>query len=162
MVKATLGDMTEISVPGPFRLVYVVINSLFLLTTQAAQIQCFRKVAEVLEPGGRFVTECFFPDLGRFDRGQSMRVTQISGSHLKVDASRHDPVKQIIVGSHVRIDNAGVSLLPVTIRYSWPTELDLMAQLAGLVLTERWDSWEKAPYSTNSGGVVSVYQRPAG
>ena len=51
-----------------------------------------------------------------------------------------------------------IRLYPVKLRYVWPAELDLMAQLAGLELRHRWADWRKAAFSADSGKHISVYE----
>jgi hypothetical protein len=46
-------------------------------------------------------------------------------------------------------------------RYVWPAELDLMAELAGMTLRDRWADWPGAPFTGESRGHVSVWQKPA-
>lgn len=154
--------MAAFDVDGRFRLVYVVFNTIFALLSQDAQVACFRRVADVLEPGGSFVLECFVPDLGRFDRGQSLRAVGVSADAVRVDASRHDPVNQRVNSGIVWIRQEGVSMRPVNLRYAWPSELDLMAQLAGLELRDRWAGWDRQPFTAASGVHVSIYSKPGG
>ncbi|HYZ99189.1 MAG TPA: class I SAM-dependent methyltransferase [Acidimicrobiales bacterium] len=160
-VPVTIGDMADLPVEGRFRVAYVVFNTFFNLPTQADQVRCFRRVADVLEPGGAFVLECFVPDPGRFDRGQSLQTRRLSVDEVMLEASLHDPVAQRVRTQHVTIGNQNVSVRPVRIRYAWPSELDLMAELAGLRLRSRWDSWAGDPFTASSGSHVTVYERPA-
>jgi hypothetical protein len=76
-----------------------------------------------------------------------------------LDVSRHDPVGQRIIGGHVWLTDDGVRLYPVHLRYAWPTELDLMARLAGLRLRDRWGGWRRDPSTADSPRHVSVYER---
>src|SRR5438034_356861 len=108
-----------------------------------------------LAAGGR----AFVPDLSRFDRGQRVEttVTEVGVSHLHV--SLHDPVTQRIKTNHVVITEEGIRLFPVQLRYAFPSELDLMARLAGLRLRDRWGGWGREPFGASSGAHVSVYER---
>jgi SAM-dependent methyltransferase len=159
-IPVAIGDMAEVPVSGRFRLVYLVFNSLFGLLSQARQAQCFGNVARVLEPGGMFVVECFVPDLTRFDRDQSIRTRAVTEDSAIVELSRLDAVEQRIITQIVTLDGHGVHLRPVALRYSWPAELDLMAELAGLRLRERHGGWDRQPFRNNSSSHVSVYQEP--
>jgi hypothetical protein len=151
--------MAEVPVSGPFRLVYLVFNTLFGLLSQARQAECFRNVAHVLEPGGMFVIECFVPDLGRFDRGQRVQVRAVTEDSAILELSRHDAAGQLITSQIVTLDGQGAHLRPVILRYSWPGELDLMADRAGLRLAERHGGWDRQPFGDSSSTHVSVYQR---
>ena len=159
-IPVTIGDMAEVPASGPFRLVYLVFNSLFGLLSQARQADCFRGVARVLEPGGAFVTECFVPDLSRWDGGQRVGVRAISEDSAIIEVSVHDAVEQRISTQIVTLDGQGVQLRPVAIRYSWPAELDLIAGLAGLRLDQRYGGWDKQSFGSGSREHISVY-RPA-
>ena len=159
-VPVTIGDMAEVVPDGPFRIVYVVFNTIFALLTQARQVSCFRSVAGVLEPGGAFLLECFVPDLGRFTGGQCVRTTSVGSDGVWIEASTHDAVAQRVHSAAIHVSAAGVRILPVEARYAWPSELDLMAALAGLRLRHRWDGWDREPFTASSGRHVSVYERP--
>jgi SAM-dependent methyltransferase len=155
-LPVVVADMADVPVPGPFGLVYVVWNSLFNLPSQARQVDCFRNVARVLGPDGAFVLECFVPDPAQFDRG--VETTEVTEDSATVTLTRHDPVAQRIVKQHVTVNAQGIRLLPVALRYCWPSELDLMAQLAGLRLRERHGDWSRTPFHASSRGHISVYE----
>jgi SAM-dependent methyltransferase len=158
-IPVTMGDFAEVPVEREFALIFVAFNTLFGLLTQEDQVRCFVNVAKHLAEGGVFVVEAFFPDLARFDRGQRTQVTQVDANRVMFDASRHDPVEQRIDSQHVVISEDGTRLYPVSIRYAFPSELDLMARLAGLELRERWGGWTREPFTADSGRHVSVYAR---
>lgn len=158
-VPVTVGDMAELPVEGSFALVYVVFNTLFGLLSQQAQVACFRRVAEVLQPEGAFLVECFVPDMARFDRGQGLRAISVDDGSVRLDASRHDPKTQRVTAGIIRIGTDSISMRPVKLRYAWPSELDLMAQLAGLRLRHRWGSWEQADFTSGCNSHVSIYER---
>jgi SAM-dependent methyltransferase len=145
-IPVAIGDMAKLELDGPFRLVFVVFNTIFALLTQEAQVACFRRVGALLQPGGCFLLECFVPDVGRFDRGQSFRSISVDDDVVRVDASRHDAAMQQVRSALIRLGGGEPSMRPVKLRYAWPAELDLMAQLAGLYLRDRWSSWERAPF----------------
>jgi len=146
-------------VRGPFRLVYLVFNSLFGLLDQALQADCFASTARVLDPGGMFVIECFVPDVARFDRGQRAETLAVTEDSATLRLSRHDAVQQRITMRIVTLDGHGMHLRPLALRYAWPSELDLMAAHAGLQLTERYAGWARQPFDSASAQHVSVYQR---
>jgi len=156
-IAVTMGDFADVSVAGSYALIYVVFNTFFALLTQERQIECFRNVASHLEPGGTFVIEAFVPDLTRFRNDGNVSAVSVGVDSVRLDVSRHDPVLQRVDASHVLIAGSGVEVYPVSLRYAWPAELDVMAQLAGLRLVERWDDWERQPFTTRSPMAVSVY-----
>ena len=159
-VAVTIRDFVDADVEGSFPLVYVVFNTLFALLTQDDQARCFGSVAERLAPDGVFVVEAFVPDLSRFDRYQQrVEAGDLSLDRVHLEVSRHDPVNQRIDGQHMVITDGGTSLYPVHLRYAWPSELDLMARLAGLRLRERWGSWRRDPFNGSSERHISVYGR---
>ncbi|MBI1187484.1 MAG: methyltransferase domain-containing protein [Alphaproteobacteria bacterium] len=161
-VPVTIGDIADFTVEGgPFDLVVLIFNTLFNLTTLDAQVNCFKCAAAHLASNGRFVIEAFVPDVAAFRNGQSFRVREITAQSLAFDAARHDPVSQTIEYQIVRMRDGAFSLTPLPMRYAWPSELDLMARLAGLELHERWSDWTRAPFTAESRAHISVYGRPA-
>src|SRR5207253_8333006 len=135
-IRTIIGDMADVDADGEFDLVYVVFSTFFGLLNQADQVRCFANVAERLKPDGAFVIQAFVPDLSRFELGQRVHVSEIGTDDVAIEASRHDPVEQTVMTQKVLMSNDGVRLLPVRVRYAWPSELDLMARLAGLQLRE--------------------------
>lgn len=159
-IDVTIGDFADVAVEGRFRLVYVVFNTLFNLLTQDAQVRCFKNVAEHLDESGAFVVEAFVPSwLHRLRDQQYVDAETIATGHVVLDMGRHDPVAQTLEESHVRLGPEGVRVAPIVCRYSWPSELNLMARMAGLRLVERWADWKRAPFTAESRNCVSVFAR---
>ena len=115
-------------------------------------------MAEHLQPGGLFLIEAFVPDLSRFDRGQRFSTNRLAEKEAVLEASVHDPVHQRVDTHIVFLSDQGVEIFPLKLRYAWPSELDLMASLAGLRLRDRWGGWEKELFTAESGFHVSVYE----
>jgi SAM-dependent methyltransferase len=158
-ISVTIGDFADVPVPDTYRLIYVVFNTLFNLLTQEDQVRCFENVAAHLTDDGSFVIEAGSPaPLYRLRDDQYVDAESIEVDAVRLDVLRHDPAKQMLDESHVSISGTGVRLNPVVQRYAWPAELDLMARIAGLRLKERWDGWNREPF-TGKGNVVSVYGR---
>ncbi len=157
-VPVTVGDFAEVSVPGPFSLVVLAINTIFALPTQDAQVRCFQNAARHLTAGGRFLVEAWVPDLTQFVHGQSVRPRAVGGDRVALVVARHDPVQQRMSTTQVHLSEAGVHLYPANHRYAWPAELDLMARLAGFGLERRWGDWHGAPFTEQSTSHVSVYR----
>jgi SAM-dependent methyltransferase len=161
-IPVTLKDFADADVEGAFSLVFVVFNTFFALVNQEDQLRCFRAVSERLTPDGVFVLEAFVPDLARFGRyHQRVEAGDLSLDRVRLEVARHDPVTQRIDGQHVVISEKETKLYPVHLRYAWPSELDLMARLAGLRLRERWGSWRRDPFNESSERHISVYGRAA-
>jgi SAM-dependent methyltransferase len=158
-IRVTIGDFADVAVEGAYSLIFVAFNTFFALLTQEDQLRCFANAAARLADDGVFVVEAFFPDLGRFDRGQRPHVNLVEARRVMLDLARHDPIEQRVDTQHVVITEQGTKLYPVSIRYAFPSELDLMARLAGLRLRERWGSWRRDPFTADSGRHVSVYSR---
>jgi SAM-dependent methyltransferase len=157
-IPVVIGDMAGTRVPGDFRLVFLVFNTVTNLLTQQEQVECFRNAARHLEPGGRFVVEVFVPDLRRLPPGESARPFDIGDDHLGFDT--YDVVNQRLVSHHYWVGGGRARVFHSPHRYVWPGELDLMAQLAGLELRERWADWHEAPFTAESTSHVSVWQKP--
>jgi SAM-dependent methyltransferase len=158
-ISVTIGDFADVPVPGKYRLIYVVFNTLFNLLTQEDQVRCFENVAAHLTDDGLFVIEGGSPAfLYELRNDQHVDAESIEVDAVQLDVLRHDPAKQILDESHVSISSTGVRLNPIVQRYAWPAELDLMARIAGLRLKERWDGWNRESF-TGKHNVVSVYGR---
>ncbi len=162
-VTVAIGDMADLPTPGgPYSLVFVVFNTFFAILSQRDQVRCFENVARSLLPGGRFLIEAFVPDLGRFDRNQRTSSTRVAVDEVHLDATMYDPVDQRVDGEHVILrDGEPVRMLPVSLRLAWPSELDLMARIAGLELERRSGGWNGEPFDARSDKHVSVYRRKA-
>ena len=156
-IPVLVADMAEVGVSGPFALVYLVWNGLFNLTRQERQIECFANAVRVLEPDGLFVLECFVPGRGEFTEGVFPRA--VTESSVTFTVTSHDAASQRLTRQHVTLGRDRLSLLPVALRYCWPSELDLMARLAGLRLRDRFSDWTGAPFDSASPKHISVYER---
>ena len=146
-VQVGFGDFADVGVDGPFTLVYVVFSTFFGLQSQAEQVRCFRNVAARLAPDGAFVIEAFVPDQTRFTRGGSLECVRVETDLVMLGATRHDAVSQTLMSQYVKLTEGGIRLYPAQLRYAWPSELDLMAQLAGLRLRDRWANWRREPFT---------------
>jgi SAM-dependent methyltransferase len=158
-IDVTIGDFATTKVDGPFTLVYLVYNTIQNLTTQDAQVACFQNVAEHLEPGGTFVIEVGLPDLQRLPFGETIRPFHLGETHLGFDT--YDVANQGLVSHHYTRSADGTfrySWGPF--RYVWPSELDLMARLAGMTLRERWSGWKREPFTSTSEKLVGVWEKP--
>ena len=159
-IPVVIGDFADVPVSGTYRLIYVVWNTLFNLLTQEDQVKCFINVAHHLAEDGSFVIEALVPAfLYRLQNDQYVEAEAIEVHEVRLDVLRHDAGRQMIEESHVSLSPAGIHLNPVVQRYAWPSELDLMARIAGLRLKNRWGGWSQEPFGANSGTHVSVYGR---
>ncbi len=157
-IPVTLGDFADVPVEGEYPLIYIVFNTFFALLSQEEQVRCFQNVAKHLTSTGHFLLETFMPDMTRFQRGQNISLVAMDDGYLRIDVAKHDPVNQLIYSQHVAWTEAGARFYPVRLRYAWPSELDLMARLAGLRLAERWGDWDKSPFTATSSKLISVYR----
>jgi SAM-dependent methyltransferase len=156
-IVVTIADFASAKVGTTFALVYVAFNTIMNLTTQDEQVACFRNAAEHLEPDGRFVVEVAVPDVQRLPPGETMRPFAVSATHLGFDEI--DVATQRSISHHYFLKDERVEAYSVPFRYVWPSELDLMARLAGLSLTERWDDWTRQPFTSESRNHVSVWRK---
>jgi SAM-dependent methyltransferase len=158
-IGVTIGDFATTRVEGAFSLVYLVFNTIENLTTQDAQVACFRNAAAHLEPGGCFVVEVGIPELRKLPPGQSVVPWQVSPTHWAYDV--YDTATQAMSSNYVTVSADGRGRYrSIPFRYVWPAELDLMAQLAGLRLYDRWAGWAREPFTSESGQHVSVWAKP--
>jgi SAM-dependent methyltransferase len=158
-IGVTIGDFATTTVEGTFSVAYVVFNTISNLTTQAAQVACFRNVAAHLEPGGCFVVEVEVPELQRLPPGETFRVFRASENRWGID--EYDVANQGLVSHHLEIVDGKLERVSMPFRYAWPAELDLMAELAEMRLRERWSGWQREPFTSDSRQHVSVWEKPA-
>ncbi|MFD6665016.1 class I SAM-dependent methyltransferase [Micromonospora chalcea] len=158
-LPVTIGDMADVPVTGPYRLVFLVFNTLFNLVSEERQAACFRNVARVLAPGGAFVIETFVPDPADFDRDEQIQVREVTEDSATIRLHRYDRAAQTFVRQTVTFDASGVHLKPFAMRYAWPEQVDELAERAGLQLTERYADWDRSPFDADSRSHISVYRR---
>ncbi len=156
-IGVTIGDFATTKVDGSFNLAYLVFNTIMNLTTQAAQVACFRNVAAHLESGGWFVIEVLIPELRRLPPGETLYAYHLGEN--KWDIDEYDVATQQLTSHHFRIRDGEFERFSLPFRYVWPAELDLMAQLAGMSLRERWGGWKREPFTTESRKHVSVWEK---
>lgn len=159
VIDVTIGDFSTTRVPQRFSLVYSVFNTITNLTSQQAQVACLRNVAAHLEPGGRFVAEVEVPDLRRLQPGHKIVPLYTSPTQWAFDV--YDVSTQSMTSNYVEVVNGRGEHQAIPFRYVWPSELDLMAQLAGLRLSNRWGGWTRHAFTHESTKHVSVYEKPA-
>ena len=159
-IEVTIGDFAATRVEGTFSVAYLVFNTIMNLTTQDAQIACFRNVASHLEPGGSFVIEVGVPSLRRLPPGETIHAFHASETRWGID--EFDVARQGLTSHHFSVVDGKLEQVSIPFRYAWPAELDLMAQLAGMRLRERWSDWNREPFTSESEKHISVWEKPAG
>ncbi len=157
-IEVTVGDMTTMRVPGTFRLVYLVWNAIMNVTTQPEQVAVFANAAAHLEPGRRFVVEVIVPQLRRVPPGEHARVFELSADHVGIETF-DDVVGQVSWSHHWMEVDGRLVRHSAPYRYLWPSELDLMAQLTGFRLRDRWAGWTRAPFTSDSTNQVAVFEK---
>jgi SAM-dependent methyltransferase len=155
-IGVTIGDFATTRAGGTFTLAYLVRNTITNLTTQDEQVACFRNVAAQLEPGGCFVIEVYIPELQRLPPGETIHAFAVTPTHLGFE--EYDVAKQIAFSHHYWVVDGRLETFSSPHRYVWPSELDLMARLAGLTLRERWSDWRREPFTSDSRAHVSVWE----
>ena len=158
-IPVAIGDFATTRVPGSFSLVYLVFNTIMNLTTQDEQVACFENVAAHLEPGGCFVIEVGVPGLRRLPPGERFQPFRVTPTRLGFD--EYDVAAQGLISHHYRVADGKLEVVSMPFRYVWPSELDLMARLAGMTLRERWSGWRREPFTSESRTHVSVWEKPA-
>jgi len=153
------GDMADIDIDTRFRLVFVAFNTFFVLPSQEEQVRCLKNIARHLEADGTFLIEAFVPDLRRFavDGPTSTQRIELADVTL-VDLATHHRAEQRVESTHIVLRSGGIDVVPVSIRYAYPGEIDAMAAVAGLRLRERWSSWRREPFDDDSTQHISVYE----
>lgn len=156
-IDVTIGDIADTRVSGSFTLVYLVWNTITNLVTQDEQVQCFQNAAAHLQPGGCFVIEVYVPELRRLPPGEVFHTFDATPTHLGIE--EYDTATQIAFSHHYFFDDGKVEFASAPYRYVWPSELDLMARLAGMTLRERWSTWDRRPFTHESRSHVSVWEK---
>src|SRR6478752_1455992 len=159
-IPVTRGDMTTTIVEGRFSLVYLVFNTILNLTTQAAQVACFRNAAAHLDPGGCFLIETSIPGLQRLPPGETFRAYHVSDTAWSFD--EYDVANQGLISHHFESIDGRIRRDSVPFRYAFPAEYDLMAEMAGMRLRDRWSGWHREPFTSESTKHISVWEKPPG
>jgi hypothetical protein len=156
-IGVTIGDFATTRVGGTFKFASLVRNTIETLTAQDQQVECFRKVAAHLEPGGCFVIEVEVPAFQRFPPARPSGPFTVTPAHLGF--AEYDIAAQGLLFHHYWVNDGQLEAFWAAFRYVWPSELDLMARLAGMSLRERWSSWKREPFISDSGSHVSAWQK---
>lgn len=157
-VTTSVGDFADVAVAGQYGLVYVTFNTFWMLLEQDDQVRCCMNVARRLAPDGVFVVEGSMPDVNVLGKSKSAEAAGMTATSLALDVTVRDTVRQRIDRQHLMIDANGIRLQPLSFRYVWPSELDLMARIAGLRLRERMAGWGGEPFTSTSRTHVSIYE----
>lgn len=159
-IDVTIGDFATAAVDGSFAVAYLVFNTIMNLTTQEAQVACFRNAAAHLQPGGCFVIEVTVPDLQRLPAGETVRPFKVAETSLGFD--EYDIAEQRLTSHHFALVDGRWERFSIPFRYVWPAELDLMARLAGMRPRERWSSWKREPFTNESRSLIAVWDKAPG
>ncbi len=158
-IPSSCGDFTQVRVDGEFALVALLINTIYALPDQDAQVGCFANAARHLQTGGRFVVEAWVPDPPSTDHGLRVRGRRLAGGLAGLGIEDHDPTRQLLSTTQIVVRPDGrATTFPVVHRYAWPAELDLMARLNGFQLEDRWQDWQRTPFTRHSTNHVSVWR----
>jgi SAM-dependent methyltransferase len=157
-LTVAVADFTRHRMAGRFSLVYAVFNAVLLVPTKDGQVRCFRNAAAHLDPGGHFVVEAYVPDFKKLAGDEQLLVRQLDDDGAWLLSTRYDTVRQLTFGEAIRVGGGRTRRYPIRTRYAWPSELDLMAELAGFVLVARYMDWQRAPFTAASRNHVSVYR----
>jgi SAM-dependent methyltransferase len=157
-VPLTIGDMTSTHLDRRFALVYLVFNTIMNVTTQEEQVAVFENAARHLQPGGCFVVEVLVPNLRQYPPGETMRVFTFERDHIGID-TLDDEVGQLTSSHHWMNLGGKLRTSLGRFRYVYPSEMDLMARLAGLKLRERFADWYRSPFTADSASQIAVYEK---
>jgi SAM-dependent methyltransferase len=159
-VPSSCGDFTEVRVDREFAVVALLINTIYALPDQDAQVRCFANAARHLRPGGRFVVEAWVPDPPGIDDGLRVRGRRLADGLAGLVIEDHDPIRQLLSTTQIVVRPDGrITSFPVVHRYAWPSELDLMAKHTGFTLEHRWADWHRGLFTRDSANHVSVWQK---
>lgn len=156
-IRVAIGDFSKTEVEGAFSLVYLVFNTIMNLTSQSEQVACFKNAASHLQSEGVFVIETMVPELQRLQPGERIRAFEIGDEKWGID--EYDVAKQGLVSHHLEFVGGELERVSIPFRYVWPSELDLMAEMAGMQLRDRWADWDRQPFTGESRKHVSVWEK---
>ena len=155
-IPSSVADMSDFQLSKTFGFAFLVFNTFYNLTSQEAQVNCFKSTANHLEAGGHFLLEMFVPN---FELFSGVRVRDMTMNTMVIEGAEHDPVTQTVEFQRALLKEGSVSLHPLAMRYAWPSEIDLMARIAGFELESRWGDWQKGPFTADSKMHVSLYRK---
>jgi hypothetical protein len=158
-IDVTIGDFATANVGQTFTLVFLLNNTITNLTTQEEQVEAFCNAAAHLEPGGAFVIENYIPALQHLPPGDTTHVFVATPDHVGFE--EYDIAAQIAVSQHYWVVDGELKTFSSPHRYLWPSELDLMARLAGMTLRERWSDWQRGTFTSDSRRHISVWEKTA-
>lgn len=159
-IAVTIGDFSDFDLPREFAMVFVAFNTFFGILDQEGQVAAFATIARHLADDGVFVMEAFVPDPARFDRNQRTSVSDVAVDSAMLEVARYQPATQRVDAQHIFLRHGQPpDVVPVRLRFAWPSELDLMGRLAGLVLRDRWGGWDRRPFGDHSTQHISVWGR---
>ena len=156
-IEVAIGDMSSTCIKGKFSLVFLVFNTIDNLTSQKAQTACFKNAARHLKPGGRFLVETLVPPIQKIPFGETRLAFANSSDHFGID--EFDVASQNYTSNHVWMKGGRHKHQSIPFRYAWPSELDLMANMAGMELEHRWSDWDRSPFDRMSTKHISVWRK---
>lgn len=159
-IPVSVGDMADVDVTGPYPLVYLVYNTLFNLTGEGRQEDCFRNVARVLAPGGAFVIEAYVPATDESDEERHVEVRSVTEDSVELRLHSYDYQAQTFIRQTIVITDGSVQLKPFSLHYRWPEQIDALAAQVGLQLENRYANWQREPFGPASTDHISVYRKP--
>lgn len=158
-IQILVGDFAELSYETSYSLAFAAYNTFSSLPDQDSQVRCLEKVTSALDPDGYLVLESAVPDNAILAKEQDVQVRFVDADLLVLHASRYDSIAQRAVGQSIIVANGVIQTFPVQTRYNWPSELDLMARIAGLRLVKRVGGWCDEPFDSASRSYISIFQR---
>jgi SAM-dependent methyltransferase len=159
-IPVVVGDMADVDVAGSYPLIYLVYNTLFNLTGDGRQEDCFRNVARVLAPGGVFVIEAYVPGIEESEGERNVEVRSVTEDSVELRMCRYNYEAQTFIRQTVIITDGSIQLKPFSLHYRWPEQIDALATEAGLQLENRYANWKREPFGPASTDHVSIYRKP--
>jgi SAM-dependent methyltransferase len=150
-----IGDFVDVAVQGEYPLILAIFNTLLCVTSQNDQVRCLVNVAQHLSADGILVIEAGLP---MSESGRGIQVHELRADRVTLLVHQLDHVTQQLAQQTILIANGMIRLIPDRYRFIWPSELDLMANIAGLRLRERWGDWRRGPFTSSSAKHISVYE----
>ncbi|MDX5629365.1 MULTISPECIES: class I SAM-dependent methyltransferase [unclassified Brenneria] len=161
-ISTVCANFADVPVDGPFGLIYVVLSFGYLLT-QEEQLGCFINASKKLTEDGSFVIQTVIPKSSIFNGAGSIDdlfdvPSTDDAETVMLLGSKTNLERQVIDQRVIVLNETGTQVYSHKLRYVWPSELDLMARIAGLKLHARWSNWRREPFTSQSPSQISVYK----
>jgi SAM-dependent methyltransferase len=166
-VKLVQASMTDFDLAEKYGLAIIPLNAFMHLLNPAEQVAGLTRIRHHLRPGGTLVVD--LPNPGDTYVGDASSLTLErefpdetgTGRVLQFASTRLDRAAQLAhvtwIYDEVSPDGAvRRTVVPVTFRYTFPAEMTLLLEKAGLRLSHLYGDYERSPFSDGMSRMIVV------